>query len=112
MPNARGERCRRFDAGVLRCAPPRRVGNGRCFCLQQVFDEKSTMSAHVGEKAEKTGDFRCAKCHQSVHVTKDRAILKCPHCGNETYATRVHERGTSRAVERRRRVPPRSTLMT
>src|SRR6266702_3477723 len=89
MPNARGERCRRFDAGVLRCAPPRRVGNGRCFCLQQVFDEKSTMSAHAGEKAEKTGDFRCAKCPPSVHVTKGQAILKCPHCGNETYATRV-----------------------
>jgi hypothetical protein len=51
------------------------------------------MSAHAGEKAEKTGDFRCEKCHKSVHVSEGKRIPKCPHWGNDSYSTRVHEPG-------------------
>ncbi|WP_027802961.1 zinc ribbon-containing protein [Paraburkholderia dilworthii] len=51
------------------------------------------MTAHAGEKAEKTGDFRCAKCHHSVHVQKGHSIPKCPNCGSESYSTRVREPG-------------------
>ncbi|WP_284503367.1 alpha helical protein [Caballeronia sp. AZ10_KS36] len=61
-------------------------------------EAEATMSAHSGEKAEKTGDFRCARCHHSTHVTKGHTIpkcpkSKCPKCGNDTYSTRVREPG-------------------
>jgi ribosomal protein L37AE/L43A len=52
------------------------------------------MSAHAGEKAEQTGDFRCEKCHQQTHVTRGQTIPKCPHCGNRSYDTRYHEPGS------------------
>lgn len=51
------------------------------------------MTAHAGEKAEKTGDFRCEKCHQTTHVTAGHKIPKCPHCGNATFGERVREPG-------------------
>ncbi len=51
------------------------------------------MAAHAGEKAEKTGDFRCEKCHQRVHVKAGEHIPKCPHCGNDTYGSRENEPG-------------------
>jgi ribosomal protein L37AE/L43A len=51
------------------------------------------MAAKAGENAWETGDFRCTKCHQKTHVTKGHKIPKCPHCGNDTYDTRVHEPG-------------------
>jgi ribosomal protein L37AE/L43A len=51
------------------------------------------MAAHAGEKAERTGDFRCAKCHQRTHVKAGEKIPKCPHCGGETFDTREHEPG-------------------
>ena len=50
------------------------------------------MAAHAGEKAEKTGDFRCEKCHQRVHVKAGEHIPKCPHCGNDTYGSRENDR--------------------
>ncbi|MXQ14788.1 zinc ribbon-containing protein [Microvirga makkahensis] len=49
------------------------------------------MAAHAGETARQTGDFRCERCHQQVHVMKGRTIPKCPHCGNGTFDTRYHE---------------------
>jgi Zn finger protein HypA/HybF involved in hydrogenase expression len=51
------------------------------------------MAAHAGEKAEETGDFRCARCHQTVHVTKGHEIPKCPHCGGASFDTRRNEPG-------------------
>jgi Zn finger protein HypA/HybF involved in hydrogenase expression len=51
------------------------------------------MSAKAGEKAEKTGDFRCAKCHEKVHVKSGDKIPKCPNCGSDTYDTRQNEPG-------------------
>jgi len=52
------------------------------------------MAAHAGEPAQETGDFRCAKCHQRVHVTKGHKIPKCPHCGGATCDTRDNEPGS------------------
>ncbi len=49
------------------------------------------MAAHAGERAQETGDFRCAKCHQKVHVTRGHSIPKCPHCGNTAFDARVNE---------------------
>jgi Zn finger protein HypA/HybF involved in hydrogenase expression len=54
------------------------------------------MAAHAGEAAQETGDFRCAKCHQQVHVTKGKKIPICPHCGNDAFDTRYHEPGRKR----------------
>ncbi len=51
------------------------------------------MAAHAGEKAQETGDFRCAKCHEQTHVTKGKTIPKCKKCGNDTFDTRYHEPG-------------------
>jgi len=51
------------------------------------------MAANTGEKAEKTGDFRCQKCHHKVHVTASHKIPKCPNCGNDTFDTLVNETG-------------------
>jgi DNA-directed RNA polymerase subunit RPC12/RpoP len=52
------------------------------------------MAAHAGETAEETGDFRCAHCHQTTHVTKGHKIPDCPHCGHKTFDTRRHEPGS------------------
>jgi predicted RNA-binding Zn-ribbon protein involved in translation (DUF1610 family) len=49
------------------------------------------MSAHAGEQAQEGGDFRCERCHRQVHVNKGGKIPKCPHCGNDSYDTRMHE---------------------
>lgn len=49
------------------------------------------MSAHAGEEARQTGDFRCDRCRNQVHVTAGDKIPKCPNCGNDTFDTRYHE---------------------
>ena len=49
------------------------------------------MSAHAGEKARKTGDFRCEHCNTKVHVKDGDKIPKCPNCGNDTFDERVNE---------------------
>lgn len=36
------------------------------------------MAAEAGERAQKTGDFHCAKCSEKVLVTKGDKIPKCP----------------------------------
>lgn len=46
------------------------------------------MAAHAGETARETGDFRCERRHETVHVTR------CPNCVNQTFDTRRHEPGT------------------
>jgi Zn finger protein HypA/HybF involved in hydrogenase expression len=55
--------------------------------------EEDSMAAKAGETARETGDFRCERCHQQVHVTKGHKIPKCPHCGNDIFDTRYHEPG-------------------
>jgi Zn finger protein HypA/HybF involved in hydrogenase expression len=52
------------------------------------------MAAHTGEHARKTGDFRCERCHERVHVTQGDRIPRCPNCGNDTFDTREHEPDT------------------
>ena len=49
------------------------------------------MSAHAGETARETGDFRCSRCHEQTHVTKGHKIPTCKHCGNDHFDTRYHE---------------------
>ena len=51
------------------------------------------MSAKSGETARETGDFRCARCREQVHVTTGDRIPKCPNCGNDEFDTRYHEPG-------------------
>lgn len=46
------------------------------------------MVAHAGANARKTGDFRCEKCHERVHVTGGHEIPNCSNCGNDTFDTR------------------------
>ncbi|MCM4078897.1 zinc ribbon-containing protein [Paractinoplanes hotanensis] len=50
------------------------------------------MAAHAGEKAQKTGDFHCARCTEKVHVTQGGAIPRCPN-GHTEFETRTNEPG-------------------
>ncbi|MFP3393511.1 hypothetical protein SB782_32540, partial [Brevibacillus sp. SIMBA_076] len=50
------------------------------------------IAAHAGEKAQKTGDFYCAKCDEKVHVTQGDTIPKCPN-GHSEFETRRNEPG-------------------
>jgi hypothetical protein len=50
------------------------------------------MAAKAGEKAQKTGDFHCAKCNEKVHVKQGDKIPKCPNGHNE-FETRTNEPG-------------------
>lgn len=52
------------------------------------------MSAHAGETARETGDFRCEKCRRLTHVQNGDRIPTCPHCGNDTYDERENEPGS------------------
>jgi hypothetical protein len=51
------------------------------------------MAAHAGETAQKTGVFKCEKCHQSTRVEAGEKIPECPHCGNDTFGERTREPG-------------------
>ena len=51
------------------------------------------MAAHAGEKAQKTGRFRCDNCHEYTKVNQGDKIPNCPNCGNDTYDTRTGEPG-------------------
>jgi hypothetical protein len=54
--------------------------------------EGANMAAHAGEKAQKTGDFYCAKCDEKVHVKQGDKIPTCPN-GHSEFATRRNEPG-------------------
>ncbi len=49
------------------------------------------MSAKAGEKAQRTGDFKCENCGNKVHVEKGKEIPKCPKCRNDSYGVRENE---------------------
>jgi hypothetical protein len=51
------------------------------------------MVAEAGERAQKTGDFHCAKCDAKVHVKQGEKIPKCPN-GHSEYEVRRNEPGT------------------
>lgn len=57
-------------------------------------EEEGQVVAHAGENARKTGEFRCERCHERVHVTQGDRIPKCPNCGNDTFDTLEHEPDT------------------
>src|SRR5579884_1573384 len=48
------------------------------------------MAAHAGEKAWRTGTFKCQVCNAEVRVRKGRTIPKCPN-GHATFDERVGE---------------------
>jgi ribosomal protein L37AE/L43A len=50
------------------------------------------MSAHAGEKAQKTGTFHCAKCDEKVHAKQGEKIPKCPN-GHSEFESRTQEPG-------------------
>jgi hypothetical protein len=56
------------------------------------LERRTTMAAHAGEKAQKTGDFHCAKCDAKVHVQQGHRIPKCPN-GHSEFDTRTKEPG-------------------
>lgn len=67
--------------------------NAVCPVSRAFFKGSEDMSVKAGEKAQKSGDLHCEKCHHEVHVTVGRKIPRCPHCGNESYSSRTHETG-------------------
>jgi DNA-directed RNA polymerase subunit RPC12/RpoP len=50
------------------------------------------VAAHAGEKAQKTGDFHCAKCGEKVSAKEGHAIPKCPN-GHTEFKSRTNEPG-------------------
>ena len=50
------------------------------------------MTAKTGERAQKTGDFHCVSCSETVHVTKGDKIPACP-CGKNEFDSRTGEPG-------------------
>ncbi len=50
------------------------------------------MTAKTGEVAEKTGDFHCSTCGETVHVTSGDKIPPCP-CGKNEFDSRTGEPG-------------------
>ncbi|MEV0148362.1 MULTISPECIES: hypothetical protein [unclassified Nonomuraea] len=50
------------------------------------------MTAHAGEKAQKSGVFHCATCGEKVSVKGGDKIPKCPK-GHTEFDTRTHEPG-------------------
>jgi DNA-directed RNA polymerase subunit RPC12/RpoP len=52
----------------------------------------SAMTAKAGEKAQKTGEFHCAKCGEKVSVKEGQKIPKCPN-GHTEFGSRTKEPG-------------------
>jgi hypothetical protein len=50
------------------------------------------MAAHTGERANKTGDFHCAKGSEMVHVKQGDKISECPN-GHTRFESRTGESG-------------------
>jgi Zn finger protein HypA/HybF involved in hydrogenase expression len=49
------------------------------------------MSLRSGETVNKSGEYKCEKCHTEVYVTNGRKLPKCPNCGNESFDNDVVE---------------------
>jgi hypothetical protein len=54
--------------------------------------ERFDVVAKTGEKAQKTGNFHCSGCSETVHVEKGEEIPPCP-CGKNEFDTRTGEPG-------------------
>lgn len=42
----------------------------------------------AGEECRNTGDFRCTRCGELIHVEEGLDIPHCPGCGNGTFSLR------------------------
>jgi Zn finger protein HypA/HybF involved in hydrogenase expression len=51
------------------------------------------MTAHSGDRAERTGGFTCANCGEEVYVTRGDSIPRCPSCGSESYEASDEDKG-------------------
>lgn len=46
------------------------------------------MTVKAGEECHNTGDFRCMRCGDLVHVEEGLTIPRCESCGNDTFSLR------------------------
>jgi formylmethanofuran dehydrogenase subunit E len=46
------------------------------------------MTVKAGEEARKTGDLRCRKCGELVHVEENALIPRCAICNGEDFTLR------------------------
>jgi Zn finger protein HypA/HybF involved in hydrogenase expression len=49
------------------------------------------MPIQSGEKARKTGEFKCEKCRNYVFVVSGHQIPNCPNCGHNTFDPNITE---------------------
>ncbi|SNB45327.1 alpha helical protein [Geobacter sp. DSM 9736] len=46
------------------------------------------MTVKAGEEIHNSGDFRCQRCGELVHVEEGLTVPNCPGCGNTTFSWR------------------------
>ena len=46
------------------------------------------MSVRAGQECERTGDVRCRKCGEVVHVEEGQTFPRCPVCNGEEFSLR------------------------
>jgi len=51
------------------------------------------MASHAGERAQKTGDFHCAKCSEKVHAPRGDKVPEWPN-GHTEFESRTGEPDT------------------
>jgi len=55
------------------------------------------MTIKAGEEVRKTGDFRCRKCGEVVHVEEGRALPHCPFCKSHDFS--IKDRPVGEGIE-------------
>ncbi|MEJ2698124.1 MAG: hypothetical protein P8Z70_00445 [Desulfuromonadales bacterium] len=46
------------------------------------------MTVKAGDECRKTGDFRCRKCGELIHVEEGLTIPRCPACNSGEFSLR------------------------
>ncbi len=46
------------------------------------------MTVRAGDECRKTGDFRCRKCGEVIHVEEGLDIPRCPACNGGEFSIR------------------------
>ena len=54
-------------------------------CRFEIFEREATMTEKVGETVRDSADYRCARCHQMLQMSRGALIQPCPNCGYDTY---------------------------
>lgn len=49
---------------------------------------RQPMTVKAGNEAEHTGDLRCKKCGELVHVEEGVSVPRCPICNSEDFTIR------------------------